>query len=69
MNNLDWRHRWATYEGEVIVVLDDASFAYGKATGDHHTEADSPLMKVILNGESAWVHPKYVWPKRRNGDS
>ena len=66
MNDLDWQHRWATYEGEVRVVLDDTSFAYGTATGYHHTEADNPLMKVILNGENVWVHPRFVWPKERS---
>ena len=62
MNGLDWQHRWATYEGKVRVVLDDTSIEYGTATGDHHTEADNPLMKVLLNGEIVWTHPRFVRP-------
>jgi len=63
VNDLDWQHKWATYEGEVRIVLDDMSFAYGTATGDHHTESGYPLMQVIINGEAIWIHPRYVWPK------
>lgn len=59
----DWNYKWSTYEGEVRVILDDTSVAFGTATGNHHTEADNPLMNVRLDGANIWIHPRYVWPK------
>jgi hypothetical protein len=62
MTEMDWNYKWATYEGKVRVILDDTSVAFGTATGDHHTEADNPLMKVRLDGANIWVHPRHVRP-------
>lgn len=63
MNDLDWQHSWAIYEGEVRVILDDTSVAYGTATGDYYAGADNPLMNVRIDGANRWIHPRFVWPK------
>lgn len=58
----DWIQNWSKYQGEVRVILDDTSVAYGTATGVHYTEVDNQLMHVILDGAHIWIHPRHVEP-------